>query len=37
MIKFNDPEHNRYLTPIILKNKSILFSNLPDIYTFHAT
>jgi len=37
MIKFDDAEHYRYLSPIILENKSILFSNLPDIYAFHAT
>ncbi|CAF3967066.1 unnamed protein product, partial [Rotaria sp. Silwood1] len=37
MIKFDDSEQNRFLPLIILQNKSILFSNLPDIYAFHAT
>ncbi|CAF3903341.1 unnamed protein product [Rotaria magnacalcarata] len=37
MLKFDDPERYRYLPPAILQNKSILFSNLPDIYRFHAT
>jgi hypothetical protein len=35
MLKFDDPEHYRYLPPIILQNKSVLFSNLSDIYAFH--
>ncbi|CAF3258899.1 unnamed protein product [Rotaria sp. Silwood2] len=37
MIKFDDFEQNRSLPLVILQNKSILFSNLPDIYAFHAT
>ncbi|CAF3661359.1 unnamed protein product [Rotaria sordida] len=37
MIKFDDPEQYRSLPSIILQNKTILFSNLPDIYAFHAT
>jgi hypothetical protein len=37
MLKFDEPERYRYLPPVIIQNKSILFSNLPDIYTFHAT
>ncbi|CAF1044911.1 unnamed protein product [Rotaria magnacalcarata] len=37
MIKFDDPEQFRFIPPIILQNKTILFSNLPDIYAFHAT
>ncbi|CAF4440061.1 unnamed protein product [Rotaria socialis] len=37
MLKFDDPERYRYLPPAILQNKSVLFSNLPDIYRFHAT
>ncbi|CAF1099323.1 unnamed protein product [Rotaria sordida] len=37
MLKFDEPERYRYLPPAIIQNKSILFSNLPDIYAFHAT
>ncbi|CAF0804272.1 unnamed protein product [Adineta ricciae] len=37
MIKFDEPERYRYLPPAIIQNKSVLFSNLPDIYAFHAT
>lgn len=37
MLKLDEPERYRYLPPAIIQNKSILFSNLPDIYTFHAT
>ena len=36
MIKFDDSEQSRYLPSIVLQNKTVLFSNLPDIYTFHA-
>ncbi|UJR27532.1 hypothetical protein I4U23_008815 [Adineta vaga] len=37
MLKFDEPERYRYLPPTIIQNKSVLFSNLPDIYAFHAT
>ena len=36
MTKFDDPDQHRHLPAIILRNKSTLFSNLPDIYAFHA-
>ncbi|CAF1109546.1 unnamed protein product [Adineta steineri] len=35
MLKYDDPEYYRYLPSVILQNKSTLFSNLPDIYSFH--
>lgn len=37
MLKFDEPERYRYLPPTIIQNKTVLFSNLPEIYTFHAT
>ncbi|CAF1302912.1 unnamed protein product, partial [Adineta ricciae] len=35
MAKFDDSEYSRLLPAVIAQNKSILFSNLPEIYTFH--
>jgi hypothetical protein len=37
MLKLDEPDRYRYLPPVIIQNKSILFGNLPDIYAFHAT